>query len=181
MNSRDLFLQKQYIKQLIQQEQLLQRYQSYFNPTNTSSFPRVLPNFTDPINYCNLNHQIESPSQVHQLPGPLPSPNLFGSQPHNGANYGGETKKFDWSIFTKHRNTGDAEFELATGYKAHLLNPYQLNELGLFNNRTGEPLRNHADDIKKVYGFGSTPIGYKLNKSLQDRITFQHRERQNFR
>ena len=177
MNSRDLFLQNQYIKQLIQQEQLLQRYQSYFN--YTPSFPGVF-NFTEPIlNYSR--RQNESAKQVHRLPGPLPSPNLFGSQPHNGANYGGETKKFDWSIFTKHRNTGDAEFELATGYKAHLLNPYQLNELGLFNNRTGEPLRNHADDIKNVYGFGSTPIGYKLNKSLQDRITFQHRERQNFR
>ena len=193
MNSQELFNQNRYLKQLIQQRQLISEI---INPFE----------FRYPMSFPLLSQQMESDSYKFVVPFTKRSGNTSdyykASEPQFQAPTTStvfpkfslpfldvesdaiSTLKSDNSFKWPYKNTSqtDYEFKSTTGYDPDTLNITQLGNLGLMNLFTTQVRSGYEDDIQAVYdGIGIFPSRFKLTDSLKKRLTFREYERNGFR
>lgn len=166
MNSMEIFKQNQYLKQLIQQQQLLQRLRDPF--TCWKIHPPTLL----------LEYGIGKQNQQFTQDMPLTEVQAYKGISDSTLSYP-QPSPLKWP---KSRNASDVEFEFMTGYNPNNLLFQDLSQLGLANRITGQLNSLYKNDIIPVHeGFSSDVTKFKLNKSLKDRITFLHHEKQGFK
>ena len=193
MNSLELFNQNRYLKQLIQQRQLISeiinpfefRYPTSFSllspPMESDAYKFVVP-FTKttgrtPDYYKVPEPHFQSPTTSTVFPK-FNSP--FLDVESDGISTAKSGNSFKWPY--KNTSQTDYEFKSTTGYDPDTLNINQLGNLGLMNLFTTQVRSGYEDDIQAVYdGIGIFPSRFKLTDGLKKRLSFREHERNGFR